>query len=299
MNKHHKISEAIEIIATHKNQIINHIDSAWGACDFSLSEPKIIKSFVMDKGKGVDYLNINLAKLINDSQSRFVVKFGGVYTHQRPYIVRTLGNSAKQKGTNPTEKCELADLLCLHVFVDSKKNVITSQASFFQAKKTETIDNATQRWLYDLDDKFSYDASSFWENTSLGTDLRTMPSWEEQRSSAFQYLLLLNNKPNVRLSPWSVDHKHKFSFFLYRLLTFSAGKTYDYADRCDGGWSSIVNDVLRMGGGAIKGKLRNSPNLDEIIDYFNDFRNHDKHVMDANGSGVPMLLSIVQDTGNT
>ena len=184
----------------------------------------------------------------------------------------------------------------MHVFVDSKKNVIASQASFFQAKKSEAIDNETQRWFYDLDNEFSYSASSFWEKTSLAAQHRTMPTWGEQRSSAFQYLLLSSNNPAVRLSPWSVEHKHTFGFFLYKLLTLTEGKTYDYADRLVGGWSSIVNDVLRMGGGSIGGKPRNSPDLDEIIDYFNDFRNHEKQVMDANGPGVTMLLSIVQDT---
>ncbi|NHZ39916.1 hypothetical protein [Massilia aquatica] len=44
---------------------------------------------------------------------------------------------------------------------------VTSQASFFQAKKSEAIDNETQRWFYDLDNEFFYGASSFWEKSSL------------------------------------------------------------------------------------------------------------------------------------
>lgn len=296
MTNHHQISDAIEEIAKHKNQIIKSVNDAWLLCDFSLSEPEIIKSFVMEKGKGIDFLNKNVATLINGAQSRFVIKFGGVFAHQRPYIKRSSRNCLKKKGTNATETCELADLLCLHVFVDSAKNVITSQASFFQAKKSEAIDNQTQRWFYDLDNEFSYKASAFWEKTSAGNASRVMPSWGEHRSSAFQYLLLLSGNPTVRLSPWNVEHKHKFGFFLYKLITFSTGKTYDYKDRLAGGWSSIVNDVLQMGSRTMKGKPRNSPGLDEVIDYFNDFRDHDKQVMDVNGPGVTILLSIVQDT---
>ncbi|UOD27439.1 hypothetical protein INH39_18075 [Massilia violaceinigra] len=85
---------------------------------------------------------------------------------------------------------------------------VTSQASFFQAKKSEAIDNETQRWFYDLDNEFLYGASSFWEKSSPGAPLRTMPLWGEQRSGAFQYLLLVNNIAVVSLSPWSVERRH-------------------------------------------------------------------------------------------
>lgn len=298
MNKFEVISDLIEELANHKASIIQHVNDAWSKCDFALSEPKIIASFIMDANKGVDYLNKNLAVPINMSQSRFVLKFGGVFTHQRPYVSREKSNCSKHSGTNPTESCELSDLLCMAVFVNKNKEVIASQASFFQAKKTEAIDNETQRWLYDFDDQFEYKATTFWEETAPNKPGRMMPDWAEQRASAFQYLLLMNQSATARLSPWGVDHKHRFAFYLYRLMTFSAGKAYEYADCNAGGWSSIVDDMLKMGGLVMKGKPRNSPDLDELIDYFNDFRNIDTFSFEHDKPGVPILLAILQDTQN-
>ncbi|MGJ9416283.1 hypothetical protein ACHAC9_00750 [Massilia sp. CMS3.1] len=296
MQKHTLISDLIETLAQHKRPIINHVMNSWRGCDFTLSEPKLVKSYVMDKNAGVDYLNKNLAKSINGAQNRFVLKFGGVYAHQRPYIARNSTNVSTHPGTNISERCELADLLCITVFVDNKKNVISSQASFFQAKKDDVLDNQTQRWFYDFDDQFDYAASSFWEKTAANTAGRSMPNWAEQRASAFQYLILNNGTATARLSPWNVNHKHLFGFFIYRLMTFSAGKSYDFNESASGGWSSVVNDVLRMGANKMSGKARNSPDLDELVDHFNDFLDHDVYFLEKNDPGVPIVIAIIQDT---
>lgn len=296
MHTHKSVSDLIETFAQHKKIIISAVMDSWRKCDFTLSEPKLVKSYVMDKNVGVDYLNKYLANSINGAQSRFVLKFGGVYAHQRPYVARNSSNAAIHVGTNPTETCELADLLCITVFVDNKKNVISSQASFFQAKKDDVIDNQTQRWFYDFDDKFDYVASSFWEKTAASTAGRRMPKWNEHRASAFQYLIFKNDTATARLSPWNVDHKHIFGFFIYRLMTFSAGKSYDFAESASGGWSSIVNDVLRMGTAKMSGKARNSPDLDELVDHFNHFLDHDVYFLERNDPGVPIVIAIIQDT---
>lgn len=66
----------------------------------------------------------------------------------------------------------------------------------------------------------------------------------------------------------------------------------------DGGWSSIVNDILRMGNGHMAGKDRGSIDLDKVVDYFNNFRSHDRYFYEATGGeeGFPMIFAIVQDT---
>ncbi|WP_247842420.1 hypothetical protein [Pseudomonas sp. MWU12-3103b] len=133
--------ELIDVLSRYKKSIISEAGKAWANCNFLLSEPKLVKSFAMESGKGVHYLNSVLAGNFNSSQQRFVLKFAAVYTHQRPYVKRRRTNILARKGSNGSERCELADLGFLSVFVDSNKKVITSRASFFQAKKDESIDN--------------------------------------------------------------------------------------------------------------------------------------------------------------
>ncbi|MCT7313259.1 hypothetical protein N5J06_19980 [Ralstonia sp. CHL-2022] len=301
MAKFTVLSDLIEALAQHKRDVITSAQIAWRLCDFSLAEPEIIKSFTMSSGKGVDYLNRTLATDFNNAQTRFVLKFAGVYAHQRPYVFRDAANSSVHAGTNKTERCELADMAFLAVCVDQEKTVIAARASFFQAKKGEAIDNETQRWLYDYDDKFKYQASSFWEHAACNSPDRTMPDWDEGRTSAFQYLILSEtHNAHVRLSPWNVCHRHAFGFFLYRLLTFAGGKDYRASEITAGGWSSIVNDVLRMGNGAMSGVDRGSVDLDTIIDYFNDFRDHTVQNYDSRSSeGFPIVIAIVQDVGQS
>lgn len=219
MAKFQVLSDLIELLAKHKQEVTMRGQNAWSLCDFSLSEPKIVKSFTLDPDKGAHYLNSSLATNFNNSQLRFVLKFAGIYAHQRPYVSRDAANCAKpHQGTNSTKSCELADLVFLSVLVDQKKNVITSRASFFQAKKKDAIDNQTQRWLYDYDDHFLYTAKTFWERTSCNSPKRIMPDWDEERSTAFQYLILDEDKANVRLSPWNVDHRHNLVFFYIDFL---------------------------------------------------------------------------------
>jgi hypothetical protein len=130
---------------------------------------------------------------------------------------------------------------------------------------------------------------------------RVLPAWDDDRSSAFQYLILppAHPLPKVRLSPWDVEHSHEFGFFLYRLLTLSAGKNYASCDAKNGAWSSIVNDMLRMAAGTMKGSDRGSPDLDTVVDYFNDFRDHQLYSYDNSPGGVPLVLAIMQDTDKT
>lgn len=120
--------------------------------------------------------------------------------------------------------------------------------------------------------------------------------------SALQYLILTPNTPvrsppKTRLSPWGVDHSHPFGFFLYRLVTLSGGKPYLHTESGSGGWSSIINDLLRMGHtGMGKKANRGSPDLDTIVDYFNNFRDQTRYFADGPPEGVPLVIAIIQDT---
>ncbi|WRH90530.1 hypothetical protein RCC30_17460 [Pseudomonas fluorescens] len=45
------------------------------------------------------------------------------------------------------------------------------------------------------------------------------------------------------------------------------------------------------------GKDRGSIDLDKVVDYFNDFRSHDKYFSEPpKEGGMPMVLAIIQDT---
>ena len=300
MTRHVNLSNLLEAMAAHKDVLIKEAELALAACGLGRSEPSIIKSFVLDQGKGVDFLNRRFATTFNASQQRLVLKFAGIYAHQRPYVCRAPANVAIQPGSNPTEECELADLGFLAVFVDRAKNVIAARASLFQAKKEEKLDNATQRLLYDHDDQFDYKSATFVEHASCKQASRRLPDWDDGRATALQYLILnpVAGQPLARLSPWSVSHRHSFGFFLYRLLTLSEGKNYEHSAAMAGAWSSIVNDLLRMAATGMGNSKtpRGSPDLDVVIDYFNDFHSHARYCYEPQGEGVPLVIAIVQDT---
>jgi hypothetical protein len=297
---HESISEYIDNISLHKGNITTEANEAWGRCNFALSEPKIIEDFVMKSGMGISHLNRMIATPFNASQKRFSLKFGGVFAHQRPYIQRLEPYISDRRGTNRTERCELADLALINIFLDKNKNVIYSSASLFQAKKDESIiKNLTQAFLYDYDEKFEYDSSAFASKTPCGHGKRELPRWDAGRSSALQYLLLRTANPfttKVRQSPWIVDHNHGFGFFLYRMLTFSAGKSFKYSLRKNGKWSSIVYDLLTMAAGDMGGKARGSDDLKIIIERIIGGDDSSPVFQIDDRSGVSLLIAITQDT---
>ncbi|WP_020167400.1 MULTISPECIES: hypothetical protein [Methylotenera] len=297
---HESISEYIDKLSLHKRNITTEANEAWGRCNFSLSEPEIIEDFVKTSGMGISHLNSTIAATFNASQKRFSLKFGGIFAHQRPYVQRLKPYTSDRKGTNPTEKCELADLALINIFLDKNRNVIYSSASLFQAKKDETVvKNLTQAFLYDYDEKFEYDSSAFASKTPCAHGQRELPRWDKNRSSALQYLLLSSSNPlatKVRQSPWVIDHKHDFGFFLYRMLTFSAGKSFKYNLRKIGKWSSIVYDLLTMAAGGMRGKARGSGDLDIVIERIMESNESSLNFQVNDQLGVSLLLAITQDT---
>lgn len=297
--RHEALSEYLAAIVGEKKAITTHGGIAWLNCDLRLKEPEIVRKFVCDRGMGVAYLNDEVAKRFNASQTRHVLKFAGVFSHQRPYVNRLAHNVSTKGDPSASGRCELADLMFLAVVVDKGKMVLSARATFFQAKKSDRMDNETQKWLYDFDDRFQYVASEY-KIPSFGLE-RTLPTWDEERSSALQYLILnpTSKSPRVRLTPWVVEHGHPFGFFLYRMLTLSAGKLYDQADVENGGWSTIVRDVLGMAARSISSRVnRGSEELDTIVDYFNDFRDNSIYYREYQGGpgGVSLILAIIQDT---
>ncbi len=299
MDKHVIIAEILDQLATQKSLIIRETEQAWLQCNFNLSEPELVKSFALEQGKGVDYLNKNVAKVINSAQGRFAFKFAGIYTHQRPYIMRWSENTKLHPSSNKSNKCELSDLMLLAVIVDQDKEIITSRATFFQAKKDDKINNNTQQYLYDFDNGFDYASPSFWQATAKASPERELPAWDDERSTAFQYLILRSTDRRAKLTPWKIDHSHGFGFYFYRLLTMATGKLYLDKEKASGGWSSIVNDALRMGNGKMGGKNRGSFDLDKLVDHFNSFKDHDNYFYDSGEKeGFPIILAIIQDTEN-
>lgn len=300
LHSYASICEFIDKLSLHKKVVTTEANEAWAKCNFALSEPEIIEDFVKASGVGISHLNNTIAATFNASQKRFSIKFGGIFAHQRPYIQRLKPYTSDRKGTNPSEKCELADLALINIFLDKNKKVIYSSASLFQAKKDETvIKNLTQAFLYDYDEKFEYDSSAFASKTPCAHGQREMPRWDKNRSSALQYLLLSSANPSatkVRQSPWIVDHKHDFGFFLYRMLTFSAGKPFKYSLRKNGKWSSIVFDLLSMAAGGMRGKARGSGELDIVIEQIMELNESPLNFQVNDHLGVSLLLAITQDT---
>jgi len=68
---------------------------------------------ILLKNGGIHYININLPKIVN--KNGFIVKFAGVFVHQKPLVEINICNSSCYIQNS---RCERGDLLTLFLYID-------------------------------------------------------------------------------------------------------------------------------------------------------------------------------------
>lgn len=313
---HQAFSEFMAVLATNKTLVINTGQESFSMLDHTKIEWNIIQDFVINNGvtatnpdgTGIFRLNKRIATAFNSQQNRFVLKFSGVYSHHKPMITRQndcISVCPNETGCK-TNNCELGDVCFITLFLDKNKKVLMAKSFMAQAKKTPDLDSERQRCLYDSDWYFNYQSKAFYEKTITKTSLRYLPHWGNGRERALRYLILnsdTNHQPKNRFVPWAIDHNNDFGFSLYRMLAGADGMHFFPDTPLASDWSMLMDDLIRMAAGHMKSSsIRGIPSeLNVLLNYFNNYRNHDlwnAQTDNENFPNVPLVLAIIQDTGN-
>jgi len=280
-----RLIEFRKIAFRHKDAITQAFRNSWNDINFLQREDYIVHDYIISKDSGIRYLNRTISPLL--SCNGFIVKFAGVFVHQKPRVGRQ-NLSCASKGKN----CELGDLLTLFLYVDSLRNVLRKKAFISQAKKNikDKYSENCQTCLYEKEKEFVY--SRF---KGLKGKKRKLPIYPK-RYCALNYLILgLNqNIPN----PFIVSLKNWFSctwdFLLFNTLIGSYGLSFGL--NVGYGWSKIIWDLIEVTGNSVYGK-RGSRGcyLDKFLAEFNNFEDYEKVYVEGEGEGFPILFIIVQD----
>ncbi len=144
LNKERRFLEFRETISNNSLYIIHEVQKSWEVINFHHREPDVVYNYLR---YGVKYLNEKVAAKL--SVSGFIIKFAGVFVHQKP-IVTPVESSSYNKN------CELGDLLTVFIMLDRNKNVLHQRAFISQVKKENKLDNKCQQFLYERSSGFSY-----------------------------------------------------------------------------------------------------------------------------------------------
>lgn len=280
-------------VTAYSHDITKHSISSWNGIDFNLTEPQIIKSYLLDKGVGVDYLNRNLAPILRSAT--YEVKFASVFIHQKPRIVRIATEIAKCEGD--TLACELGDLLVVFCLLDKNKVPLYRSAAISQAKKTRVLTSQSQQCLYDSDMKFNM-PERVYRNSVIQTPERNLPSYAEGRTKALHYLIL-DKYPIQRRVPWDTNIEDNWTYFIHRMLIGDLGLPFEDVNPAIPDWNCIMHDLLNIGQGIIPGSIDRGNTVADIAGQFNDFNEYEKYSLEVeDAQGLPMLFIIVRDTQN-
>lgn len=278
------------------------IDS-WKRLDFSLNEPELVEQYLTYPNVGVDYLNKTFCSPFSQASGRYSIKFSSIFIHARPKVYRHINPVP----TPHSASCEMGDICLIYVHVDSGKNIRYAKAIIAQAKKAKSLDSEDQRLLYDEASGFDYKAKAFYKKTYNNEPSRALPGYQDGRSLGLKYLILESRKRNpaaLYSIPWASDLSHTWGASLFRMATGSDGLEFAPGKPNESRWSAILDDLIRMGRGAIPSTSKKPTrradvtDLDEIIDQFNNFKNYETWTLRANDlvpGGTPMMLMIVQD----
>lgn len=246
-----------------------------------------IRKYITGKGHGLDYLNTRVAPLL--SSDLFDVKFAGVFCHKKPIVQRTKA----AKAANPSKPlgCELGDLLVAFVLLDSADQLHYYASSLFQAKAKETLDNETQRLVYDVD-------ASFILPKNLGGYERRFPTNATQRSRALRYLLMgprrTNHNVDARRSPWKAGPSVCWGNFAHSLLQGKEGLVAT-PEATGKPWDVINHDLLLMASKVPDSKPPRGTNvaIELATKAFNSFASREIwHATSEQDPGVPTILMI-------
>lgn len=297
------IQDYLAHITSHNLEIIGSFNRSWEDINFNLNEPDIIKTYLMAKGVGIDYLNQNISKKL--SNERYEFKFASVFIHQKPRITRiedcNIFEKDKILNVSPGS-CELGDMLTIFCLLDKEKLPLYTSSFISQVKKEVKIVNPNQQCLYDSDEYFKI-PDSLEKERSVGYK-RKLPNYSEGRSAALNYLILGNDnfdRPFFVPLPFDSILVNIFSSELYALMTFLTGKPFNLQNSQSIEWDGLMLDLVRIG---VKAKVSNNTKfrgtaLEELVSQFNDFKDYHEYTYENdkenNDEGLPIMLIIVKD----
>jgi hypothetical protein len=283
-----------KLLAKEKYKILSAVKKSWLNIDFNQSEPNIIFDYLQ---QGLRILNQEIPPLFKNYG--FIVKFAGVFIHQKPIVTPLPEVTALSRKSN----CELGDLLVVWLYLDDKKKVIYSRAFISQAKKKAKIDSECQRYLYEEANSYRYARNCKEKNK----EERLLPNFLE-RLKGLNYLILNStcfyNDPYIRYIPFDAGLSLAWNIYFFLTLYGFTGLEffyYNYHRKDWSDWSLIVRDLIDCVGRAFfKDKPRGSY-LEEFINKFNDFDKIDNYFIkvpvEGDEEGISILFIIIQDKG--
>lgn len=284
----------IQTISTFSNEIKIHSQKSWLGINLGLSEPEIIKQYLMSPKVGVDYLNENISKLVSGN-SQYQIKFASVFTHQKPRIERTV--TSKSNCVGNTDQCEIGDLLLIFCFIDRNKTVKLARAHLVQAKKDYVLSSASQKCLYENDLDFMM-PQNIADKSINPNRLRVLPTYATDRIHSLSYLILNSTYPlpSLRQIPWSSNMEYGYENFLHRFMIGDIGKPFVTPTPTSNDWDCIIDDLINVGTGKVASSTSRGAGLKFVLDSFNYFFFYDEYKMELENPGLPSIYVIVQDT---
>jgi hypothetical protein len=273
--------------------LVHHAEKSWEGIDFNMTEPDIIRRYLLSSGVGVDYLNANVSPLLTGGG--FIVKFASVFVHQKPRITRHPTMVATCPGD--TIACELGDLLVIFSLIDKNKVPLFRSAMISQAKKDPVLGSQSQKCLYDWDTVF--DMPDRVVNHSIRNHPeRYLPDYSSKRAMALNYLILQRNYPYVQYVPWASWVVCNWGLHLCRMIFGETGLPFTKAIATNPDWNCIMHDLLNVGRGIVPGSIPRGSHLEDLVDVFNDFADYSKYSIEVqDNAGIPILFIIAQDLG--
>jgi hypothetical protein len=287
-----RISDFQKLVNQHQDKIRRAGNDAWAGIRKG-SEVDRVHDFLSSKTAGNSLLNREVASLFKGSG--WVVKFAGIFLHQKPYVRGYL-----RDGKIPLPKnCELGDLQTLFVYVRADKTEMKVRSVIFQAKLKPAkgnfdVSHEIQRQLYDCSPQFEY-------QTVLKGKRRLPTGLNRER--ALQYLFVNESPVSVKTIPAAKGQGAfaEYGEHLLRFLNDSTGLNVDTVNRRDQ-WSRIVNDMISEFKTAVPGeRYKRQSGLKGILNPFNSFESQDvvflqtPEAAENKGEGFGLQLVIVWD----
>jgi len=287
------ISNYVKMISNYSDLIRQEGIRSWNNIDFSQSEPEIIKEYLLSAGKGVDYLNHNVSKIIT-SQTKYELKFASVFCHQKPRVIRT--PQSKTNCIGSTDSCELGDLMTIFLLLDRNKNLVCSTAKIMQAKKFDNLDSESQKCLYESDLEFEMPNNVVNVSTN-NSSLRELPDYSENRNMALSYLILNDGHPYNKEIPSVSNLHYGWNHHLELMMELKTGKKFTHPiDSDDIGGNCIINDLLNLGVGKVQSSIKRGYGLDFFINAFNYYYYYPEYWIENEDAGIPKMIIICKDT---
>ncbi len=278
--------------ASARSHLRREYEESWAGIDRSL-EVKAVRSYLLDAGVGISYLNSTVSPAISNTQYDF--KFASLFCHQKPRVTRT--STARVTCPGDTPACEIGDLYVVFILLDTAGSCIYASSALFQAKLEPKLDSKSQQCLYDCDD--SFEVPSYLERrVTPPNKIRQMPLASEGRARGLRYLILNphNSVTGItsRFSPWNNNYQQRWSTFLDGLVSGTDGIVISPGNPVTR-WDIISDDLLHVGlVSAQAGKARGS-NLPARVatGLFNNFSYSDRTTHHYEGEGgVPTMFVI-------